>query len=160
MSEWTENFENEIKIQIEGVKRLDTGYINVRLLNNTAKKVDEYAPNCDTCKQLKSDYNELLPELVKRVKDNDFRNKYEQKLIEVSKHLESKHHIKPKKYYASLYTFIGILIGTALSYGITYFLYPNLILIGLLYGTFTGFLIGRIIGLLKDKKLTRLGLNI
>ncbi len=160
MSEWTENFENDINVQIEGVKRLEVGYINMRLLNNTAKKIDEFAHNCTVCKQYKSDYNELLPELVKRIEESNFRNKYEQKLVEVSKHLKKSHSIMPKKYYASLYTFIGILIGLAVSYGITYSFYPNLILIALLYGTFTGLIIGRIIGLLKDKKLSKLGLNI
>ena len=160
MSEWTDNFENDIKVQIEGVKRLEVGYINVRLLNNTAKKIDLFATECEACKQFKKDYNTLLPNIVEEVNNTDFRNKYEQKLVEVSKHLEKKHGIMPKNYYASLFTFIGILIGLFISYGIGYLFFPNLILIGLLYGTFSGFLIGRIIGLVKDKKLNQLGKNI
>ena len=160
MSEWTENFENDIKTQIEGVKRLDVGYINVRLLNNTAKKIDKFYDNCKSCKRYKSDYNSLLPNLVEKVKESSFRDEYENKLIEVVKHLEKKHKILPKSYFASLYTFFGILTGLALGILIAYFINKDTILTGLFWGGFGGIIIGRLFGLSKDKRLSKLGLSI
>jgi tetrahydromethanopterin S-methyltransferase subunit G len=157
MSEWIENFENDIKVQIEGVKHLEAGYVNVRLLNNSAKKIDEYALECDICKQFKSDYEAILPKVVERVKDAEFRDMYEKKLVEVSKHLENIHGIMPKRYYASLYTLIGIVLGLFLGYVLMYFINPDLLYTGLFYGGIIGIVTGRLLGLRKDKKLTLKG---
>lgn len=160
MSEWTENFENDIKTQIEGIKRLDAGFINVRLLNNSAKKLDEFSGVCSNCKQLKKDYEAILPEVVKRVEEPEFRDNYEKKLIEVSKHLEKQHGIMPKKYYASLYTLIGIGVGLASGYLLTYLIREDLVYTGLFYGGIGGVLFGYFLGFKKDKKLSALGKSI
>ena len=160
MSEWTENFENDIKAQIEGVKRLDVGYINVRLLNNTAKKIDQFSDNCESCKQYKSDYNRLLPNLVKKVEESLFRDEYEKKLVEVSKHLEQVHKVMPKSYFASLYTFFGIIIGLALGALVAYAINKDSLLTGLSWGGFVGIITGRLLGVSKDKKLNKIGLTI
>lgn len=160
MSEWTENFEYDIKAQIDGVKRLDAGFMNVRLLNNSAKKLDEFATECNVCKQYKKDYEEILPEIVKRIDEPKFRSNYEKKLVAVSKHLRIEHGIMPKKYYASLYTLFGIGIGLVLAYILTYFFQEGLVNIGLLYGGIIGIIIGYFLGQSKDKKLTILGKSI
>ena len=160
MSEWTENFENDIKTQIEGIKRLDAGFINVRLLNNSAKKLDELAKECDVCKQFKKDYEELLPEVVKRIEEPKFRDNYEQKLVDVSKHLEKEHQVMPKNYYTSFYTFIGLLSGLGLGAVITYLIQEDMLYTGLFWGGFAGIVAGRLLGLLKDKKLRELGKSI
>ena len=160
MSEWTENFENDIKTQIEGVKRLDVGYINVRLLNNSAKKLDKFAGTCSQCKQFKKDYEAILPEVVKRVKDAEFRDQYENKLVEVSKHLKELHGIMPKKYFASLYTFIGIATGIFFGYLLCYFFKEDLVYTCLLYGGISGLTAGYLWGLNKDKKLAKQGKSI
>jgi len=160
MSEWTENFENDIKVQIESIKRLEAGYINVRLLNNTAKKIDQLANNCAICKQYKTDYDALLPELVKRIEEPQFRNEYEQKLVEVVKHLEKEHQLLPKSYFASLYTLIGLVSVSILALLFTYFYNKELLMTALLYGAFTGLIIGRVLGMLKDKKQAKEGLSI
>ena len=160
MSEWTENFENDIKAQIEGVKRLDAGFMNVRLLNNTAKKIDEFAKECDACKQFKKDYEALLPEVVKRIEEPEFRNNYEQKLVEVSKHLENQHQLMPKGYFTSFYTFAGLLLGLAFGAGIAFLIQKDFLYTGLFWGGFAGIIAGRLLGLLKDKNLTKIGRSI
>ncbi len=160
MSEWTENFENDIKAQIEGVKRLDAGFMNVRLLNNTAKKLDEFSNECSTCKQYKLDYEALLPEVVKRIEEPEFRNNYEQKLVEVSKHLEQQHQLKPKGYFTSFYTFIGLLVGLAFGAGIAFLIQEDLLYTGLFWGGFAGIVAGRLLGLLKDKNLIKIGMSV
>jgi len=160
MSEWTENFENDIKAQIEGVKRLDAGFINVRLLNNSAKKLDEFSVKCDVCQQFKKDYEVLLPELVKRVAESTFRNNYERKLVDVSKHLEQAHKLRPKGYFTSYYTFVGLLLGLFFGTGIAYLIQENLLFTGLFWGGFFGIILGRVLGIQKDKNLNKIGMSI
>jgi len=160
MSEWTENFENDIKIQIEGIKRLDAGFMNVRLLNNTAKKIDEFSKECSTCKQYKLDYEEILPEVVKRIEESEFRDNYERKLVEVSKHLEQEHQLMPKGYFTSFYTFVGLLLGLAFGAGIAFLIQKDFLYTGLFWGGFAGVFVGRLFGLLKDKNLAKIGKSI
>lgn len=160
MSEWTENFENDIKAQIEGVKRLDAGFMNVRLLNNSAKKLDEFAPECNICKQYKRDYEEILPEVVKRIDESQFRDSYEKKLVAVSKHLEQQHGLMPKGYFTSFYTFVGLLIGLSLGAGIAFLIKEDFVYTGLFWGGFSGVFAGRLLGLLKDKNMTKIGRSI
>ena len=78
----------------------------------------------------------------------------------MSKHLEKEHGILPKKYFASLYTLIGIGVGLSLGYLLTYFIREDLVYTGLFYGGIAGIVIGYFWGLSKDKKLSALGKSI
>lgn len=160
MSDWTENFEFELQQQVEKVQRLKISFINVRLLNNSAQKIDEFGKQCEVCKNYKLDYEKLLPHVVAKIDEPEFRNHYEKKLIQVSKHLKSQHNIKAKHYFGSLYTLYGILISLPLVGAIAYSFSSEYIGIALFYGGLIGFVVGRLLGVLKDKKIDKAGLSI
>lgn len=160
MSEWTENFEFELQQQIETVQRLKISFINVRLFNNSAQKIDQFANDCEICKNYKADYEKMLPHVVAKIEEPEFRNHYEKKLIQVSKHLKTRHHMKSKQYFGSLYTLFGILAGLSLAAVLSALFSPENMGIGLFYGGILGVLIGRLLGVYKDKKIDRQGLSI
>lgn len=160
MSEWTENFENELKIQINKVERLKVGYINVRLLNNLAKKIDLLSPQCSTCKAYKKEFELILPDVVTRIEEPEFRNSYESTLVEVSEHLKKKHGFSKEGYYKSLYTFIGIVIGLVVAFLSSYFVVDRDVYTFFFYGGLIGVAIGYFVGLAKDKKIKAAGKSI
>jgi hypothetical protein len=160
MSAWSYNFEKELEVQIEGLQRMQTNYLNFRLLNNSAKKIDELSEHCEQCTAYKKDYDALLAKIDTLSKDDDLLRHYETKMLEVVDHLKKHHQIKSRTFYSSFYAFLGLFLGLALSIIFNLIIYNEVLTILSLYGAFTGLIVGRFTGLITDKRMLKIGKTI
>lgn len=160
MSEWSYNFEKELEVQIEGIQRMQANYLNFRLLNNSAKKIDELSEHCEQCKNYKKDYNAIIANISKFSNDESLRQLYEAKMIEVTEHLKKYHQIKSRTFYSSLYSFLGLFLGIALSIISNLMFYNEIFTTLSLYGAFVGVIVGRLAGIITDKRMLKIGKTI
>jgi len=160
MSGWSYNFEKELEVEIEGLQTMQANYLNFRLLNNSAKKIDELSEHCEQCKAFKHDYDALLINIKKLSKDADLASHYEAKMVEVADHLKKHHQLKSRTYYSSLYSFMGMLLGLTLSLIVNLVYYNEILTTLSLYGAFIGVIGGRIAGIITDKRMLKIGKTI
>ncbi len=157
MSEWSYNFEKDLAIKIEGLKRMQTNYLNFRLLNNSARKIDELSRHCESCSAYKKDYDAILNQIDELTNNEDLLKLYESKMMEVVEHLRKHHQIKSKSYYSSYYAFFGLGLGLVLSLVFNLIYFDTLLSIVSLYAVFIGVIVGRIVGYITDKRMQKIG---
>lgn len=156
-SVWYKKIENKVLEQNEQLYKKDFRFYQVDVFLKLAKKVDEFN-SCKTCKQLKSQIEEVAGNLSDYLKgDVGSRRNYERKLNEISKHIKVVHKIYPKQHNLYTFSFYGIASGLGLGALIAYIIDKNYIEEGLIIGFTIGVIVGRIIGKIKDKRFHQEG---
>ncbi len=153
MSEWYQGFKADISLRLENMKEMQVRHLNIKLFNQTAKKIDIYAENCPKCQAYKKDYNRILDTFDELLKDDTLKKPYEKKLIEITRHLKKEHQVHPDNYYRSLYSFLGIASGILITGIYAYSAHHTLINPALIYGALIGNILGWTIGYFTDKKM-------
>jgi F0F1-type ATP synthase assembly protein I len=156
---WSQEIEDELTFKIESMSRSKTSFLNVRLLNLSAKKVDEFSTTCPHCSACKSKYHSWVNQLDVLLESETERKIYEAQLMEIVSHLEKQHQIKSKRYYTALYTFLGLMTGAIVGFILDWFINKEFLSFLGLYGALIGLIAGRITGWLVDKKKIKLGLT-
>ncbi len=131
----------------------DDRFLQINLFNNLISKVDYYSDNCKTCKTYKTDIENYVNNLKPLSISTQKQKEYEKFLTKLKLHLEKEHKIYPARYFNSIFSFTGMLSGAILGAGTGYIINPKFIWSGLLIGWTTGLLIGKIIGIKKDKNI-------
>ncbi|RLD80017.1 MAG: hypothetical protein DRJ10_07995 [Bacteroidetes bacterium] len=153
---WYKKIEKKIIEENEKLYKNDFKFYQVESFLKIAKKVDQFAPNCENCNGSKTISEELAENLFEYLKgDVNSRRKYENKLETMNKHLRKEHSIYPKQYFISLYSFFGVAGGLLSGVLIAYMTIPGFMKQSLLFGFVAGLIIGRIWGKIKDNKLIK-----
>ncbi len=160
MSEWYQGFKSDVSLRLREMKEMQVRHLNIKLFNQTAKKIDIYAENCPKCKAYQQDYNQILNTFDDLLKDDTLKKSYEAKLIETTHHLKKEHRVRPSNYYISLYSLLGIGIGLLITGIYAYSVHQTLINTAVIYGALIGNILGWAIGYFTDKKMKRKGLTL
>lgn len=156
---WYKKIEKSIVEETEKLYKNDFKFYQVDTFLKIAKKTDQFSGQCSTCKGFKSEQEELAENLFEYLKgDVKSRRNYEKKLDIMNSHLRKEHNIRPKQFYISLYSFLGVVGGLALGAAVAYLTIPGFIKQSLLFGFVSGLFIGRVWGKIKDKAQEKAGL--
>ena len=149
---WYKKIEKDIIDENEKLYKNDFKFYQVESFLKIAKKIDQFAPDCEICKESKKVSEELTLNLYDYLKgDVSSRRKYEKKIDTMNKHLRKVHSIYPKQYFISLYSLLGVVAGLLLGAIVAYATIPGFLQQSLLFGFVLGLFVGRIWGKIKDK---------
>jgi len=153
---WYKKIENRIMEQSERLHKKDFRFYHVDTLLQIAKKIDEFSDNCQTCKHLKPNIEEISENLYEYLKgDVSSRKSYETKFEELNSHIRKVHQIYPKQFNLSLYSFIGVVAGLLIGWLMAISIDETYLKQGLILGFTFGLIIGRVYGKLKDSKIRK-----
>jgi len=154
MSIWYDKIEIQISENSEKLYKKDIKFYQVDTFLKLAKKVDEFAPSCTTCKMLKQKIEEVSENLDEYLSGEIAeRRKYEKILNEISDHVKKVHKVFPKQYNLYSFSFFGIAAGLVVGWLSAYLVDETYVKGGLIFGFVVGLIAGRIIGKIRDKKL-------
>ena len=148
---WSREIRKKIEVQLESIYRKDYKFFKIDRLEDMAEHIDIFSEKCPECQYLKAEVEDIAENL------SDFmygssrkRAEYEKRTEKIFSHLKHKHNLKQRGYYASLYPFYGLLIGSliGLIFGLLSF---RLLRLTLLLGFAGGLIIGRVLGKNKDR---------
>jgi hypothetical protein len=146
MSTDYKTFTDILESQRALIARRDQMFYHIDRFERAALRSDQYAPQCDVCRNHSILLQTTCEELASVVNGTpDQKRRYEKNLDQVLKHLRNQHHIFPYYYYVSLYSFYGLAAGTALGLvsGLIFSSYFTTFLIcGILAGWITGYFLG------------------
>lgn len=150
---WSKTIKNKIDEHIDDIYKRDYKFYKIDRLERIAEHIDNFSQNCEECKAFKPEVEDIAERLSEYLQGiPQLRSEYEKRNEEIVKHLQKKHNLAYKEYYASSYSFIGFMAGSIFFGGIMWFINPNFIVPTLLMGFAVGIIIGRVLGKKKDKE--------
>jgi len=150
---WSKTIKNKIDDQIDDIYKRDYKFYKIDRLERIAEHIDDFSTECEECKAYKKEIEGITERLSEYLKGiPQLRSEYEKRNEKIVKHLQKKHKLAYKEYYASSYSFLGFVSGSVLFGGIMWFINPNFVFPTILMGFAIGLIVGRIIGKKKDKE--------
>ena len=151
---WSKTIKNKIDEQIDDIYKRDYKFYKIDRLERIAEHIDVFSHECEECEAFKTDIKDIAERLSEYLKGvPQLRSEYEKRNEKIVNHLQKKHKLAYKEYYASSYSFLGFAIGSAIFGGVMWFINSNFIVPAVLMGFALGLIIGRILGKKKDKKI-------
>ena len=163
-SDWFASVKQNIEtISEENIKPKDVRFYNLGGFLHIAERIDDFSENCTECSSLKDEVLEVSENIDTYINTSSkTRKDFEKKREIFSNHLKKEHGLVKKNTYAATYAFIGLLLGALGGYlfakifvSFTEQSNPNFIKISVLVGWALGIVGGKILGILKDKKLIK-----
>lgn len=149
---WYKKIEQTIEREAESISRRDYKFYHVSRFLRVAQRLIEHEEQCVKCYEMKSQIEDIAENLSERINGTMHERKaYEQAMDFIINHLNRKHHMHPKNYFASAYAFIGMFAGAILGIAVFWLIDFELIKIGILAGWAAGLMVGRYYGHRKDK---------
>ena len=150
---WSRKIQTEIDEQIEKIHKRDYKFYKIDRLERMVERVDEFSNECSECITIKKDIEDITPKISYYLAGaSDLRAEYEKRNEKIVKHLQKEHKLAYKDFFASSYSFIGLLVGTTIVVFTFWFINPNFLIPAGLFGFTIGLFIGRFIGKRKDKE--------
>lgn len=150
-------------ISEENIKPKDVRFYNLGGFLHIAERIDEFSHNCSECANYKNEIVDISENIDKYINTSvKTRKDFEKKREVFSTHLKKVHGLVKKNTYAATYAFIGLLLGALGGYLFAkiFIMFaeqanPNFVKISVLVGWALGIVGGRILGVLKDKKIVK-----
>ncbi|UCG26843.1 MAG: hypothetical protein JSV24_07630 [Bacteroidales bacterium] len=156
-STWFIEFEREV--MKTPISRREYRLFNIKRFVRSGNWVDYFSGSCSECREFKPKLMQNAGQLKQAISSELHHNiEFEQLNDIVYQHLRKDHKLIPGSYYISVYSLIGMLVGTA-GLGLAGFLADmvtgnrdfQMAKNGMLFGWFFGLVTGRILGKRKDK---------
>ena len=168
---WFSSVKQNIEtISEKNIKPKDVRFYNLGGFLHIAERINEFSHNCSECANYKNEIVEISENIDKYINTSvKTRKDFEKKREIFSTHLKKEHGLVKKNTYAATYAFIGLLLGALGGYLFAkIFIWlpsvaevfaeqtnPNFVKISVLVGWAVGIVSGRILGVLKDKKIVK-----
>ncbi len=152
-SAWYYQVSKIINDQKENLYKRDFKFFQVDVLLKLAKKIDHYSSECNECNNYKKEILELseqIPELLNNSLKG--RREFEKNIDKYRNHLKRKHKLMPERYYISLYSLLGTVIGITVGLIAALLINWHIVKFTVLLCFAIGLIVGRIIGNRKEKK--------
>jgi hypothetical protein len=112
---WHEGVVGEIEQQKIRLSPKGQKKYNVKLLTRAAKRVAEFSDECETCRGLQGEINELVSRLGNADQfSREERKEFRKKQKSLTEHLQKQHKLVPEGYYIAIGAGLGISIGVAI----------------------------------------------
>ncbi|NPA67242.1 MAG: hypothetical protein GXO50_01385 [Chlorobi bacterium] len=150
---WSKKLNDKIEQKKEDIYKRDYAFFKIDRLERINERIDVFSDNCKTCENFKPELEHIVDKLPEYINGSPrMRAEYEKRSDKVVKHLKKEHGLVSEQYYSSLYSFIGIISGTALFAAISVLIQPGFLKWGALAGFTVGLIAGKIFGHKKDKE--------
>ncbi len=154
------NLLSQIKQNLETnkveVKDKDFVYFHLDKLYRVAQRCNDRKKSCKICKDSLHTISNISATYPKAINGTlSDRKGLEVEIMKIENHLAKKHQIRPWRYYTSLYSVLGILIGIGLGL-LIWLLFQEISTKYFLAAGFTlGLIVGQVLGSRKDWKNRR-----
>lgn len=158
--EWFENFYKKLEEKIDTIAPGDVRFYNIERIPIMAKKTFRYSSECTECHENISKLDQLITMLPECMQDAGDRMQFEKAKNRIEKHLKTSHSLRFENHYTSLFTLLGAIIGIGAGLIFSYLYYGFFQQNSILLSTAVGFMAGRILGIRRDKKQNKSGLQL
>ncbi|MFC2119262.1 hypothetical protein ACFLSY_11540 [Bacteroidota bacterium] len=126
-SAWYNKIEKIVEEQKKDLSENDQKFYHIDRFLKVSEQTEKLSDNCSFCKENKILVEELSSSISNNINSpGRDRRKFEKQFTLVLKHLRNYHAMYPIRYYVSLYTFWGLVIGGSSGYLISYIISDNL----------------------------------
>jgi len=154
LKNWYLDTQQKIDNQLDNIYHKDYKFFHIERFQTLVKHVHRFSGECATCRSFKPDMEHTAENLAECVGTTaQKRKKYEQLLEKILSHMKKEHGLQLPRYYLSLYSFLGFLLGAALALLVSYLIENQINKSYLLVGAALGLSAGQILGNKKEKQL-------
>ena len=157
-SDWYTEISKTVEEQKKNISESDQNFYHLDRYLKAAEVSDKFSSSCRECANNKTIIKKISGGITQFINTpgRDRRN-FDRNFENILSHLKKTHGLYPERYFISLYSFLGILIGGPTGFLLLMIISGELEMIGLLIGFTAGVIAGRILGNNKDKKLKAQG---
>lgn len=135
--------------------KIQSSLSNFEVLPRLGRVLNQKANECNSCKNNWQKLQEATEKFDLFFDDNNnYINNFDNVVNEATKHLKKEHNIIAKGYTVSVYSLMGMIIGTLLG-ALTFFVDKTQLLSGMIIGWTLGTFVFWFIGKFKESKLKR-----
>lgn len=156
---WTVQLKNTLaQHEDNGLSEKEMRFYHVDKLYGMAKHTGGFASSCATCLAHKVDIEQIVEELPQYLDGtNTNRQRYEEQYDAIEKHLKREHGLATPLQAQYIHLMVGMVVGAALGYVVSFAINPNSIQFFVFIGWFLGTATGQIMGKRKEKWLKNEG---
>lgn len=155
MQNWAENVLKEMEQRLSGTREKDMRFFRIDELRRNIKRIDNYTPDCDICRNLKNETEIVLAHVNEAVNvPGSHRRELDRLMARLARHMMKTHRYYPPYYFNYLYSFYGIAAGSLLGLLVTLVI-PSKPWELLAAGFVFGIIIGQFFGGKKDRIVRR-----
>ena len=158
--EWFENFYKKLDEKKDDIEPGDIRFYNIERIPILAKKTVHFSSDCPVCLENISKLDQLIAMLPECMEIQGDRIQFEKEKNKIEKHLKINHALRFENHFTSLFTLLGLIIGIAAGLIYCYTRYGYLEQNSILISTAIGLFAGRIVGIRRDRKQNRSGLQL
>lgn len=154
MQNWAENVLKEMEQRLSGTREKDMRFFRIDELRRNIKRIDNYTPDCDICRNLKNETEIVLAHVNEAVNvPGSHRRELDRLMARLARHMMKVHSFYPPYYFNYLYTTYGLFAGLVVAMLVFFlFLFKYSELIAAIFFV-AGLLIGQILGGKKDRRI-------
>lgn len=153
-TDWYTAINKTVEEQKKSIPERDQNFYHLDRFLKAAELSDEFSDSCRECLNNKSVIRKIAEGVSHFINTpGRERRNFERNYENVLSHLKKVHGLYPARYYISLYSFLGIMIGGCIGFFLFFIISGELKMIGLLIGFLGGVITGRIMGNNKDNKV-------
>ncbi len=154
MKNWAEEKIEQIQAQLEGSNEKDLRFFRIAEFERMIRRTEELAPTCSECQKMKADIALIVAQIGEAIhQPGKPRRAYDRLIDRLARHQRKTHGFYPPYYFTYLYSFFGLLGGTALGALVWLGFVAQPVSYFLLTGSMLGLLAARIPGSRKDQQL-------
>lgn len=155
MQNWAENVLKEMEQRLSGTREKDMRFFRIDELRRNIKRIDDYAPDCDICRNLKNETEIVLAHVNEAVNvPGSHRRELDRLMARLARHMMKVHRYYPPYYFNYLYSFYGITSGSLLGLSVVLMI-PSKPWELVAAGFILGIIIGQFYGGKKDRIVRR-----
>lgn len=153
MDKWTESVIGNINQALEGTREKDLRFFRIDELLRNIERVGKLSESCAECKRLKTEIETTIPNIREAMEvPGKKRRELDRLIARLARHIMKAHQFYPPWHHNYLYSFYGLVIGSAVG-ALTMALLPGQKWEILAAGFAIGLITGQLIGGKKDREI-------
>ncbi|HAX94978.1 MAG TPA: hypothetical protein DCY35_00410 [Prolixibacteraceae bacterium] len=153
MDKWTESVIGTINQSLDGTREKDLRFFRIDELLRNIERVGKFSSSCADCKRLKTEIESTIPDIREAVEvPGKKRRELDRLISRLARHIMKAHQFYPPWHHNYLYSFYGMVIGSAIG-ALVMALLPGKKWEILAAGFAVGLISGQLIGGKKDREI-------
>jgi hypothetical protein len=153
MESWADTVLKDMELRLTGTREKDMRFFRIDELRRNIRRIDEFAHNCDICRQFKGETNASMLHVNEAVNvPGQYRRELDRLVARLARHMLKDHQFYPPWHFNYLYSFYGIAAGSLAGFLVVIAI-PSRPWELMAAGFVTGIIVGQLLGGSKDRKI-------